>query len=444
MQPAHVGLSTNAEIYGISAGNLQKENLKINFKKSMDRAEATFLKLGTAKAQDKEEMVVALGEAWDSLKSLRNLSSSDRESIVVQAPALARIMVLRGESRWAVEDIEVSRQIYCTALQFARGRKDAIDTIPELDVDGLEDLLKRLVADKAVFIRLEEELASPNLTSAMIQEALGHEERSVSLAIADAAVRLGGTYMNHDSYRPSKADDSETKEHKILLCENAIGLAKAIWQEIVTPETEWNLLDCKYNKEPYCWGLRNPDDKVGRRKIYEEVLEIISGLEEKGETAIRVIQKKAQCYNMLSQLQPATSSAAEIYLLVAKAAEIALQYADKGFDVFLSRMFLNNGAATAFSYMTANPPVELEGVTIEMIDEWHDRVQEMCAKEIYSHFYDGFFCFNAARTAYHLGNLDKAKVRIQKALEVCDKHASSTAELRERIQIFCTEKKIEL
>lgn len=422
--------------------NGQEEQFRTKFQNNMDAAEAIYLKLSTATPQEKADMAIALGEAWESLKALRELPQSNRDLLKTQAPELARITLLRGECRWATEDMEITRQLFCLSLQLARGHADVISRIPGIDTDSLEDLPKRLATDQTVFSTLEDEFASAPLTDAIIREALESEDPHTALAIANGARSIGGTYQNHNRYQLSPSDDAAAKERKICLCENAMKIAETVWEKVNTPEAQWLLLTSKYNTGPYRHGLRNPNDNTGRRKIYEEVLGRLEELEKDGNTSIKLYQQRAQCYNMISRLLPEPCTPTDKYKLIEQAAKVALEHANNGFDVFLSRMFPQNRASFAFMCLQVGAPIE--GVTIEMIDGWHDTVQEMCAQQGYNHFYDAIFCLNAAKVALYRGDLTKSTAHIQKALEVCDKHGSSTADIRQMINAFCTEKKIEL
>jgi hypothetical protein len=426
-------IGASVEVPAQNTDDLFKIALEAKFLNSMKKAEETHAILGTATQAEKDAMAHSLDAAWNELKALRELPSARADQLFSQAPQMARIALLRGDCRWAEENMETTRQLFSLALQLARGEKELIQKIPGLETDSLEDLLKRLTGDRSAFAALEEELANSSSTDALIRETLDNNE-SRGLAIAQAARNLGGTYQNHDLYKPSDEDSPAARERKILLCENAIRIAETIWEKANTTEAQWLLLTCKYNTGPYRHELRQPKDRAGMLKIYEEVLDRVKTLQKDGETAVKVYQQEAQCYNMMMRFQPETASPAEKFGLLEKAAALAAEYAQKGFNTFLVRMFLQNKASFAFKCLDSKPP--LEGITLEMIDRWHDQVQKMCAEEGYKHIYDAIFCLNAAKAAHLLGKTEKASELLKQGLLVCDKHPSSSQDIRSDIEAF--------
>lgn len=398
------------------------------FLSQMDIAETYFKTLSTATIHEKEAMSAALGNAWRVLAAIRRMTSRPEE-LDTQCAGIARIALLRGKCLWASDDMEVSRKLFTVSLLGSLGRTEQLFSLPGInEEETLENFLKWDLSDV-----LEDELSAVIPSDAIIREALDLGEEA-ALAVASAARDLGGTYQNHTGYKISGADTEAEKERKIQLCENAIRIADTLWEVAGTDEARWLQLTSRYNTGPYLYGLRNPQDISGKVAIYNDVLVKLKELEARGATDIKFHQQRAQCYNMLAIVQGETLSDAERYELISRSAEIALEFVNDGFDVFLSRMFPHNRASFAFKCLEKGTPIE--GVTIGMIDLWHDHVQVMCEKQGYSHFYDAIFCLNAAKAARYLGNEDKCGKLVSKALEVCAEHPNSTADILANIEAF--------
>lgn len=397
---------------------------------NMHYAEETFAKLGSANEAEKLWMGANLIAAWNELASIRK---EGLQTCADQSSQLARIALMRGKTFWAKEDMEISRQIFSLSLMCALARSEQLAALPGIDENGLEELIKRLAVDPTAFASLEDELASAVQSDAIIREALDLGPEA-AMAAASAARDLGGVYQNHTSYKLADEDSEAVKERKIQLCEHAIGIADQLWEKIGTEEASWLQLTSKYNTGPYLHGLRHPDDVEGKAAIYRDVLARLEALEQRGNKEVKLFQQRAQCYNMLAILLSETLPDAERYALISKSADAALEHAGKGFDLFLSRMFPQNRASFAFQCLQKGAPIE--GVTIEMIDQWHDQVQENCAEGGYSHFYDAIFCLNAAKAAQYRGDKEKCERLLAKAEEVCGKHPNSTADILAKIIAF--------
>lgn len=425
----------------LSDKQIEYDTLADRVRLCMDKAEEIYQKLGTATIEERQAMAALLGEAWMSLAAARRGSENPLETLRAQCPQLARIAQLRGECFWAKDDMEVSRQIFGVSLLCALGRAEIVQDLPGMEEDSFESFISRMASDGKALSSLEDDLTSIPQTDAIIRCGKSEDARK-ALALAAAARHLGGTYQNHVGYRLAKDDTEAVKERKILLCENAIRVAEELWQGIDTDEARWLLLTCKYNTGPYRYGMRHFDEVLGKVAIYEDVLKRLEELEAKGNHTVKLYQQRAQCYNMLAIIQGEKIADAARYRLIEKAALIALEKCDEGFDLFLSRMFPQNRASFAFKCLEKGTPIE--GVTIEMIDAWHDQVQVMCAKEQYSHFYDAIFCLNAAKVAHHRNDLEKCKNLLSKGFEVCVQHGPVTQSIAQEILDFCESANIDV
>jgi hypothetical protein len=308
----------------------QHKELQNQYQEAMQKAEAGYLKLGTATKDDKDAMVKSLSEAWSSLTAIRKLSGNEGASFKDQSQQLARIAVLRGKCRWSADDMEMSRQVFSLSLQLARGNVDIIKSIPGIETENLENILTTLASPghKNTFVSLEEELANTVSTEAIILKC-EHADHAVAFAIADAAREMGSVYQNHDSYKVNENDLPAVKKRKADLFQNAIEIAEKAWGIINTPQTQWLLVLCKYNTGPRRLENRDPKDIQGRVQIYKDILDILATLEKGGNMSVELYQQRAQCFNMLARTLEGTASDADNYANIVKAADIALEYADK-------------------------------------------------------------------------------------------------------------------
>lgn len=409
---------------------------EVQFAEAMQRAESFFVRLGTATIAEKDKMIEELNIAWKCLESIRAASSSDSTLLKKQSISLARITLLWGQCRWCSVDMEISRQVFSLSLMYARGQ---VDQLPLIKGDSLVDYLRRLASDSTTFNQLDDELTRGPQIQDLVREALdGGEKRA--LAIADAARQLGGTFQNHTSYNRIKEDDTPlVKETKVARCRNVISFAEGIWKILDTPETRWALITCKYNTGPFLFSLTDKSP-IGAAKIVMSVLEDIEKLIKSGDTSVRLFQQKAQCLNKMAIEQKSFLAPAQIFQLTSTAAELADQYADKGFDVFLARLFLNNRAKSAFNSIKEGHAIE--GITIEKVQQWMTRTIDLCERHQFSHYYDAIFCLNAAEIAKYNSSQENAIKYALKALEICMANPSSSADIKASVLEFCIKAQI--
>lgn len=416
-----IDISFNA---GVATGAAPTEIEKIQecFKQTMINAEEAYKTLGAASKEEKELLVTALEEAWKNLTQIRELSTSPLDNLKIQSQDLARITFLWGQSLWANVDMEISRQAFSLSLMYARNLADHFDsgsyTLPEY--------LDKLASDPQTFRALHEEFLNLPSVDSLIREAVEAGD-PIASAVANAAFKLGGTYQNHRSYQLSCANSTFTKEEIIALRKNSILIAETIWEKLGTKDSKWAVISSKYNTGPARYNLTHSNDPQGIIAIYKEVQAEIDDYERsEGDTSIRVHQQRAQCYNMLALKSQGILSDAENYHNFVRAGEIAAEYADQGFDVFLGRLFIHNRAAMAFKSIEKSAP--FDEVDLIKIQEWINAVIDQCEKHKYSNFYDAIFTRTAAKVAFYRGNFEESRMFLNKSLEICDANPNTDVE----------------
>jgi tetratricopeptide (TPR) repeat protein len=413
-RPLNVSFNTGV---APEAAPTEIEKIQECFKQTMINAEEAYKTLGTASKEEKEILVTALEEAWKNLTQIRELSTSPLDTLKIQSQELARITFLWGQSLWANVDMEISRQAFSLSLMYARNLPDHFDsgsyTLPEY--------LEKLASDPHTFRALHEEFLNLPSVDSIIREAVEAGD-PIASAVANAAFKLGGTYQ-----KLSSINSTFTKEEIIALRKNSILIAETIWKKLDTKDSKWAVISSKYNTGPARYNLTHSNDPQGIIAIYKEVQAEIEDYERsEGDTSIRVHQQRAQCYNMLAIKSQGILPDAENYHNFVRAAEIAAEYADQGFDVFLARLFMHNRAAMAFKSIEKGMP--FDEVNITKIQEWVNAVIEQCEKHKYSHFYDAIFTRTAAKVAFYQGNFEESRMFLNKSLEICDANPNTDVE----------------
>ncbi|PJD97326.1 MAG: hypothetical protein CK425_04200 [Parachlamydia sp.] len=398
------------------------EKIQECFKQTMSHAEEAYKTLGTASKEEKELLVATLEEAWKNLTQIRKLSNSSLDTLKIQSQDLARITFLWGQSLWANVDMEISRQAFSLSLMYARNLADHF----EIDTHTLPEYLDKLARDPQSFRALHEELLNSPSVDSIIRKAVEAGD-PIASAVANAAFKLGGTYQNHRSYQLPSTNSTFDKEEIIALRKNSILIAETIWKNLGTKDSKWAVISSKYNTGPARYNLTHSNDPQGIIAIYKEVQAEIDDYERsEGDTSIRVHQQRAQCYNMLALKSQGILSDAENYHNFVRAGEIAAEYADQGFDLFLARLFMHNRAAMAFKSIEKSAP--FDEVDLIKIQEWINAVIDQCEKHKYSNFYDAIFTRTAAKVAFYRGNFEESRMFLNKSLEICDANPNTDVE----------------
>jgi len=423
---SHTHVST--PILGQTISDTEIEKIQDCFKQAMINAEKLFATLGTASIEEKDELAATLENAWSYLSDIRNLCMSPFQALESQSQDLARITFMWGECRWAAVDMEKTRQVFSLSLMHARNLGVGFETN-----DSFREYLTALQHNPHAFRRLEDELLSNPHVESIIREALAAGEHA-ALNLAKAAFKLGGTYQNHDSYQLNSSNSMFSSEEIIKLRLNTIYIAESIWKELGTAETHWSIINSQYNTGPARHNLthRNSEGEIdpqGGIAIIKDVVIKIDEYESMYGESILTRQQRAQCFNMLALKNQDILPEAENYQNFVMAGEIAAQYADQGFNVFLARLFMNNRAAMAFKSVEEGTP--FEGVDIEKIQGWINDVLEQCEKHKYSNFYDAIFTQTAAKVAFYQGNFEDFNRHLDKSIEICDSHLNNTKQIRE-------------